>query len=103
MTRFVSRALIGASTMALVTLGASPAEAQRIDRIIAFGDSLADTGNALQLLLSSPLVPPATKTQLQQLYPTGRFSGGANYIDTLSQPSTHRCSTTRSAALRPAL
>src|SRR5688500_1429325 len=85
MTRLLSRPLIGAATFALATLGAGPAAAQPVDRIVAFGDSLADTGNALQLLLSSPLTPPATKAQLQQLYPTGRFSGGSNYIDTLSQ------------------
>jgi phospholipase/lecithinase/hemolysin/uncharacterized protein YhjY with autotransporter beta-barrel domain len=85
MTTFLRRALIGASTLALTAFAASPASAQEVDRIIAFGDSLADTGNALQLLLASPFVPPATKAQLQQLYPSGRFSGGTNYIDTLSE------------------
>ncbi|MBA3511968.1 autotransporter domain-containing protein [Sphingomonas sp.] len=54
-----------------------PAAAQRVDRIIAFGDSFADEGNAFEL----GLVPP----QLVPLYPTGRFTGGTNYIDTLSQ------------------
>ena len=85
MTKFIRRALIGASTLAFATFGATPAAAQEVDRIIAFGDSLADSGNALQLLLSSPFVSPATKAQLQQLYPSGRFSGGTNYIDTLSE------------------
>ena len=78
MTRLMRRALIGASTLALAVFGATPATAQEVDRIIAFGDSLADTGNALQLLLSSPSVPPDFKAQLQQLYPSGRFSGGTN-------------------------
>ena len=68
-----------------MTALSAPAAAQRVDRIVAFGDSLADTGNALQLLLSNPALPPATRAQLQALYPTGRFSGGTNYIDTLSQ------------------
>src|SRR4030095_15967037 len=45
----------------------------------------ADDGNAIAILLASPFVPPATKAQLQQVYGTGRFSGGTNYIDTLSQ------------------
>lgn len=74
-----------ASLLAASALAATPAAAQRVDRIVAFGDSLADTGNALQLLLSNPAVPAGTKAQLQALYPTGRFSGGTNYIDTLSQ------------------
>ena len=77
--------LITLSLLAASALIATPAAAQRVDRIVAFGDSLADTGNALQLLLSSPAVDPALKAQLQALYPTGRFSGGTNYIDTLSQ------------------
>ena len=68
-----------------MTALSAPAAAQRVDRIVAFGDSLADTGNALQLLLSNPALPPATRAQLQALYPTGRFSGGTNYIDTLSE------------------
>jgi phospholipase/lecithinase/hemolysin/uncharacterized protein YhjY with autotransporter beta-barrel domain len=84
MTKLMSRALIGASAIALSALAASPASAQNVDRIVAFGDSLADSGNALYLLLNSPAVPPATKAQLAALYPTGRFSGGTNYIDTLS-------------------
>ncbi len=78
------RSLFSVSLAALAALPA-PAAAQHIDRIVAFGDSLADTGNALQLLLSNPAVPPELKSQLQTLYPTGRFSGGSNYIDTLSQ------------------
>jgi outer membrane lipase/esterase len=81
--RSAVRALIAATTLS--GLAAAPAGAQQVDRIIAFGDSLADTGNALHLLLNSPAVPPATKAQLQALYPTGRFSGGTNYIDSLSE------------------
>lgn len=77
MTRFMRRALIGASTIAFASLFASPAAAQNIDRIIAFGDSYADDGNAFELGLVPPSVAP--------LYPTGRFTGGTNYIDTLSQ------------------
>jgi hypothetical protein len=84
MTKLISRALFGASAIALGTLTASPAAAQNIDRIVAFGDSLADSGNALFFLLNSPLVDPALKAQLAALYPTGRFSGGTNYIDTLA-------------------
>ena len=79
--RLFAASLLAASALSF----AAPAQAQRVDRIVAFGDSLADTGNALQLLLSSPAVDPALKAQLQTLYPTGRFSGGTNYIDTLSQ------------------
>jgi outer membrane autotransporter protein len=64
---------------------ASPAAAQRVDRIVAFGDSFADDNNAIQLLVTNPLTPAALRAQLLQAYPTGRFSGGTNYIDTLSQ------------------
>jgi len=60
-----------------MTAFSAPAAAQRVDRIIAFGDSYADEGNAFEL----GLVPPA----IVPLYPTGRFTGGSNYIDTLSQ------------------
>jgi phospholipase/lecithinase/hemolysin/uncharacterized protein YhjY with autotransporter beta-barrel domain len=73
MNRFICRSLIGAS---LLALAAAPAAAQRVDHIVAFGDSYADDNNALQL----GLIPPA----FQPLYPTGRFTGGTNYVDTLS-------------------
>jgi outer membrane lipase/esterase len=79
--RLLAATLLGATALA----AANPASAQRVTRIVAFGDSYADTGNATQLLLSSPFVSPATKAQIQQVYPTGRFSGGSNYIDSLSQ------------------
>jgi outer membrane lipase/esterase len=55
---------------------ATPVEAQQIDRIVVFGDSYADIGNALRLAG----INPATTG----VYTTGRFSGGTNYIDTLS-------------------
>ena len=74
--RLLARAVLGA-TVAAFTMLPSPAAAQQIDRIVAFGDSYADQDNAQQLGLISPAVQP--------LYPTGRFSGGSNYIDTLSQ------------------
>ncbi|WP_185829139.1 autotransporter domain-containing protein [Sphingomonas ginkgonis] len=60
-------ALLGATALA------TPAEAQRVTRIVAFGDSFADTGNAFRLGL-----PP------QAVYPANRFTNGYNYIDTLS-------------------
>ena len=82
--RTMTRALFAATALAATAL-ASPAAAQRIDRIVAFGDSYADDGNAIALLLANPFVPQATKDQLMLVYPTGRFSGGTNYIDSLSQ------------------
>jgi len=75
LNRFIRRALGCASLMALAA-GATPASAQQINRIVVFGDSYADTGNALRLAGINPVTT--------QIYTTGRFSGGSNYIDTLS-------------------
>lgn len=62
----------------LLSIAAVPtaAGAQQITRIVAIGDSYADTGNAFALGYANP--------QALAVYPTGRFSGGSNYIDTLS-------------------
>ncbi|MCH8617251.1 autotransporter domain-containing protein [Sphingomonas sp. SM33] len=67
------RALLGATALATI---ATSAAAQRVDSITAFGDSYADTGNLFEILGFNPA---------PLVYPTGRFSGGTNYIDTLSQ------------------
>ncbi|NJC05039.1 uncharacterized protein YhjY with autotransporter beta-barrel domain/phospholipase/lecithinase/hemolysin [Sphingomonas kaistensis] len=75
--RLGARALLGA-TAALALGFAAPADAQRITRIVAFGDSYADTGNLFRLTGLNPA------TFQGGIYPTGRFSGGTNYIDTLS-------------------
>ena len=72
--RRARRAFFAATAFAAIA--AAPASAQQIDRIIAFGDSYADTGNAFALGYANPGV--------LAIYPTGRFSGGTNYIDTLS-------------------
>ncbi len=70
---FYARLLMFSAVAAL----ASPAAAQRVERIVAFGDSYADDGNAFEL----GLVPP----QLFPLYPTKRFTGGENYVDVLAE------------------
>lgn len=75
LNRFFRRAL-GCASLAALAAGATPAMAQQIDRIVVFGDSYADTGNALRLAGINPLTT--------QIYTTGRFSGGSNYVDTLS-------------------
>lgn len=78
MSKF-GRALLGASLFGLAAISAAtPASAQRITRIVTFGDSYADTGNLFRLTGLNPL------TFQSGIYPTGRFSGGTNYIDTLS-------------------
>jgi uncharacterized protein YhjY with autotransporter beta-barrel domain/phospholipase/lecithinase/hemolysin len=70
--RLFAASLLAASALAAAT----PAQAQRIDNIVAFGDSYADDGNFFQLV---GLIPPPLP------YSTGRFSGGTNYTDTLGQ------------------
>lgn len=71
---FIAKSLLAAT--ALVAF-ASPAAAQRIDRIVTFGDSYADDGNFFELAGINPATTGA--------YTTGRFSGGTNYVDTLGQ------------------
>ena len=78
--RLLGRTLMAATALAAASL-AAPASAQEIDRIVAFGDSYADQGNLVDILEGLGAVPPLVQT----LYPTGRFSGGTVYIDTLSQ------------------
>ncbi len=71
------RLFAGVLLAATALTGAAPASAQRIDRIVAFGDSYADDGNFFQLVGINPLTT--------SVYTSGRFSGGTNYIDTLGQ------------------
>jgi uncharacterized protein YhjY with autotransporter beta-barrel domain/phospholipase/lecithinase/hemolysin len=52
---------------------ATPASAQRVNRIVAFGDSYADDGNFFEL---TGIPRPA-------VYPNGRFSNGTNFVDTM--------------------
>ena len=70
--RLLTASLLAASALTV----AAPAQAQRIDNIVALGDSYADDGNAFQLAGVNPVST--------QIYTTGRFSGGTNYIDTLA-------------------
>jgi outer membrane lipase/esterase len=73
--RHLKRALLCATLFSFATMS-SPAAAQQIDRIIVFGDSYADIGNAFRLGGVNPITT--------QVYTTGRFTGGSNYIDTLT-------------------
>jgi uncharacterized protein YhjY with autotransporter beta-barrel domain/phospholipase/lecithinase/hemolysin len=71
---YKTRLLASALLLAGAGLVATPAQAQRIERIVAFGDSYADDGNFFELTgIPRPLA-----------YPNGRFSNGTNFIDTLS-------------------
>src|SRR6478736_2696100 len=71
-SRLLAASILAASAISFT----APAAAQRVDSITAFGDSYADDGNLFQILGFNP--SPA-------VYPTGRFSGGTNYVDTLSK------------------
>ena len=70
------RLLAFTALSAAAMVATAPAQAQRVTRIVAFGDSYADTGNLFRLIGTNPS---------PQVYPTGRFSGGTNYIDSLGQ------------------
>ena len=71
----VSKGLLCAALSLAALATATPAAAQRVDRIVAFGDSYADDGNLFELIgIPRPAV-----------YPNGRFSDGTNFIDTMSQ------------------
>jgi uncharacterized protein YhjY with autotransporter beta-barrel domain/phospholipase/lecithinase/hemolysin len=71
----LSRSLCAAAVSLAALAAATPASAQRITRIVAFGDSYADDGNLFELLgIPRPSV-----------YANGRFSNGTNFVDTMSQ------------------
>src|ERR1700716_4133325 len=75
MTSTRNTGLVCASILAAsaALLPISEAKAQTtVGAIQAFGDSYADTGNLIKII--GP----------QALYPTGRFSGGTNFVDTTS-------------------
>ena len=74
MTSIAARLLATTAAFAGVAALASPASAQRVDRIVVFGDSYADDGNFFEL---TGIPRPAA-------YPNGRFSNGTNFIDTLA-------------------
>ncbi|HEV2817858.1 MAG TPA: autotransporter domain-containing protein [Allosphingosinicella sp.] len=70
----LSRSLCAAAVSLAALAAATPASAQRVTRIVAFGDSYADDGNLFQLLgIPRPAV-----------YANGRFSNGSNFVDTMS-------------------
>lgn len=71
--RVIAKALLAAACLC----AAVPAAAQTIRpaRVVAFGDSYADNGNVFRI----------SGTPFPSVYPTGRFSGGTNFIDTLQQ------------------
>ena len=70
------RGTVALAAFAAMTAASQPAAAQQIDRIVAFGDSYTDTGNAFALGYANP--------QALAIYPSRRFSSGSNYIDTLA-------------------
>ena len=74
MTKFASRLFTTTAVLLAGAAIAAPAQAQRVERIVAFGDSYADDGNFFQL----------TGIPLPSAYPNGRFSNGTNFVDTLS-------------------
>jgi uncharacterized protein YhjY with autotransporter beta-barrel domain/phospholipase/lecithinase/hemolysin len=76
MARKIFRRALACASLIATAAGSTPAAAQQIDRIVAFGDSYTDTGNAFALGYANP--------QALAIYPSKRFSSGSNYIDTLA-------------------
>src|SRR5689334_22617168 len=76
MARSYFRRALACASLIATAVASTPAAAQQVDRIVAFGDSYADSGNAFALGYANP--------QALLVYPTRRFSGGTNYIDTLA-------------------
>ncbi|HZG46166.1 MAG TPA: autotransporter domain-containing protein [Allosphingosinicella sp.] len=73
--KLTSRLLASAAVLAAGTSMATQAQAQRVQRIVAVGDSYVDDGNVFEL----------TGTPRPLIYPLGRFSNGTNFIDTMQQ------------------
>jgi outer membrane lipase/esterase len=70
----LSAKLLCAAASVAAFAGATPASAQTVGRIVAFGDSYADDGNLFELLgIPRPAV-----------YPNGRFSDQTNFVDTMA-------------------
>jgi len=71
--RVIAKALLAATFLS----AAVPTAAQTIRpaRVVAFGDSYADNGNVFRI----------SGTPFPSVYPTGRFSGGTNFIDSMQQ------------------
>lgn len=86
-TRFCRHFSFGKVRYALMTalaLGVAPcAHAQQLSSIVAFGDSYADNGNIQNIMATIPAYA-SELAYINTIYPTGRFSGGTNYIDTLA-------------------
>ena len=57
---------------------------QSFTSVRAFGDSYADTGNALAIAAQQFGINSANYKFFVGRYPTGRLSGGTNYVDTVS-------------------
>lgn len=75
MSKFTKAVLCAGAALATSLTPTAPASAQRVGKIVAFGDSYADDGNLFELLgIPRPAV-----------YPNGRFSNGTNFVDTMGQ------------------
>ena len=70
------RRALGCASLVAIAAVSTPAAAQQIDRIVVFGDSYPDQGNAFALGYANP--------QALAIYPDKRFSSGQNYIDVLA-------------------
>lgn len=65
----------------LTTIVSAATAAPQFGRVVAFGDSYADSGNARAFFVDRGLGRLSSST----IYPTGRFSGGTNFVDTIAK------------------
>lgn len=71
---------LGAALL-LTTFSNTVIAAPQYERVVAFGDSYADSGNARAFLTDHGLGKLFSST----VYPTGRFSGGTNFVDAVAK------------------
>ena len=72
------------TALALSVTPFSCANARQFSSIVAFGDSYADTGNIQNIMATFPVYDIYYRNVFETTYPSGSFSGGTNYVESLA-------------------